>query len=118
MAAESPLREPTFMPRAEAGAGDIDLRRPASIAVVAVLIGAAGLLTAWLLGSPATAAVLSTIMKANTALALGTLAASLLLHLRRQGRAGQALAGAGLIIDGLTHFESAAGVDLRLDQAH
>src|SRR5437879_13842912 len=104
------------MPRAEVRASEIDLRRPASVAVVAVLIGAAGLLTTWLIGSPATAAVLSHVMKANTALALGTLAASLLLQLRGQARAGRALALVGLFIGALTLFEYAAGVDLGIDQ--
>jgi signal transduction histidine kinase len=104
------------MPRAEARTGDIDLRRPASIAGAAVLICAAGLLAAWVLGSPATAAVLSPVMKANTALALGMLAASLLLQLRGDARAGRLLAVVGLSIGALTVFEYAAGIDLGIDQ--
>jgi len=96
--------------------GDLDLRRPASIAAAAVLIGAAGLAAGWLLGSPATIAALSPTMKPNTAVALGTFAASLLLQLRGHGRAGQALAVVGLSIGALTLLEYAAGVDLGIDQ--
>src|SRR5437899_3359758 len=105
------VRGSTLMPRAEARTGDIDLRRPASIASAAVLIGAAGLLTAWVLGSPATAAVLSPVMKPNTALALATFAASLLLQLRGDARAGRGLAVVGLSIGALTVFEYATGID-------
>src|SRR5438128_1237408 len=113
---DGPVRGRTVMPPKGLPEGDLDLRRPASIAAAAVLIGAAGLAVGWLLGSPATIAALSPTMKPNTAVALGTFAASLLLQLRGHGRAGQALAVVGLSIGALTLLEYAAGVDLGIDQ--
>jgi signal transduction histidine kinase len=96
--------------------GDIDLRPAASVAAWAVLIATAGVLAVWLLRTSSTAAVLSPIMKPNTALALAALAASLLLHIRGHAAAGRGLAFVGLSVGALTLFEYAAGVDLRIDQ--
>ncbi|MFL5312118.1 MAG: sensor histidine kinase [Myxococcales bacterium] len=110
------MRRPLSLPGPPAREADIDLRRPASIAIAAVLIGTAALLGAWLLGSPSTAAVLSHTMKANTALALAAVAASLLLQLRGRAGAGRALALVALSIGALTLFEYATGVDLGIDQ--
>jgi len=96
--------------------GDIDLRRPAWVASAAVLIATAGVLVAWLVASPPGVAILSRAMKANTALALAALAASILLQQRGQVRVGQALALLAACIGALTLIEYATGLNLRIDE--
>jgi signal transduction histidine kinase len=96
-------------------ADDVDLRRLSRALALIVLVGAAAVLGGWLSGTPGVARVLSSSMKANTAVCLGLFSASLLLDARYRPWAAAAAAVATALAS-LTLLQYLAGIDLRIDQ--
>jgi len=95
---------------------EVETRHVAWLPAGVVLVAGAALTTAWAVGSRQAVEGLSRTMKANTAVSLTLLAASLLLQLYRRDVLGRTLAWGGVVIGALTLFEYATGADLHIDE--